>query len=51
MFPFVMPWDDTSRTVLDVSFLNSKPAGKHGFIRTLNGHFVDGTVGACVFWE
>jgi K+-dependent Na+/Ca+ exchanger-like protein len=43
MFPFVLPWDDASPTALDVSFLNDKPAGKNGFVRAQNSHFIDGT--------
>jgi hypothetical protein len=44
-FPFVIPWDDASRTALDVSFLNSKPAGANGFITVKNGHFAEGKTG------
>ncbi|HEV3205012.1 MAG TPA: hypothetical protein VGY77_11540, partial [Gemmataceae bacterium] len=40
-FPFVIPWDDASKTITDVSFLNPTPAGGNGFIRTRNGHFYD----------
>ncbi len=41
-FPFTLPWDTAA---LDVSFLNEKPAGKHGFLTAKSGHFVfaDGT--------
>ncbi len=42
MFPFVIPWDDASESVANVSAWNEKPAGKHGFVRVRNGHFVDG---------
>ena len=41
-FPFVLPWDDASRTVTDVSALNPAPAGKSGAIVARNGHFYDG---------
>lgn len=41
MFPFVLPWDDASKTVTDVSFLNPTPAGNGGFVRAKNGHFYD----------
>ncbi len=40
-FPFVMPWDDNSKTVVDVSALNPVPAGGNGFIRVRNGRFMD----------
>jgi hypothetical protein len=39
-FPFVIPWDDTKQTLLDVSFLNEKPAGKNGFVVARDGQFV-----------
>jgi hypothetical protein len=42
MFPFVLPWDDaTAGTATDVSFLNAKPAGVHGFVVAKNGHFYE----------
>ncbi len=42
LFPFVLPWDDASPgTITDVSFLNAKPAGVHGYIVAKNGHFVE----------
>ncbi len=41
-FPFVVPWDDASPgTLTDVSFLNARPAGTHGYIVAKNGHFVE----------
>ena len=40
-FPFVIPWDDASQTITDVSFLNPAPAGGNGFIRARNGHLYD----------
>jgi hypothetical protein len=40
-FPFVLPWDDTTKTVTAVGALNPVPAGAHGFIRAKNGHFHD----------
>ncbi len=41
-FPFVVPWDDASPgTLTDVSFLNARPAGVHGYIAAKNGHFVE----------
>ena len=45
-FPFVLPWDDASPgTLTDVSFLNAKPAGVHGFIVAKNGHFAEANTG------
>ena len=41
-FPFVLPWDDASKTVVDVSALNPVPAGVNGAIVAKNGHFYDG---------
>ncbi|MBM3241625.1 hypothetical protein FJZ31_35540 [Candidatus Poribacteria bacterium] len=40
--PFVLPWDDAP---IDISFLNEKPAGKHGFLTVQGDRFVfeDGT--------
>lgn len=39
---FPLPWDDAP---VDVSWLNDKPAGKHGFLTVRNGRFIfeDGT--------
>ena len=45
LFPFVTPWDDASKTFLDVSFLNDGPAGSHGFITVKGGHFIEGDTG------
>ena len=46
MFPFVIPWDDASPgTLTDVSFLNAKPAGVHGYIAAKQGHFVEANTG------
>ena len=42
MFPFVMPGLEPNRGVADVSWLNDAPAGKDGFVRARDGHFVDG---------
>ena len=41
-FPFPLPWDDASPTVMDVSRLNPAPAGGNGAITAKNGHFYDG---------
>ncbi|BDI33624.1 hypothetical protein CCAX7_56750 [Capsulimonas corticalis] len=46
MFPFVIPWDDSSHGVItDVSFLNDGPAGSHGNIVARDGHFVEAKTG------
>ena len=42
-FEFVIPGLDATRTSVDMSFLNPKPAGAAGFVRIENGHFVDGS--------
>ncbi len=45
-FPFVVSWDDASPgTLTDVSFLNAKPAGVHGFIVAKNSHFIETNTG------
>jgi hypothetical protein len=42
-FPFPMPGlAAPSGTPVDLSGLNAEPAGKHGFLRAVDGHFVDG---------
>ncbi len=40
-FPFVIPWDDSSASITDVSALNPVPAGGNGTISPKNGHFYD----------
>jgi hypothetical protein len=42
-FPWVMPWDDASRNVADVSFLNPAPLNNTHRISVRNGHFYDTT--------
>lgn len=44
MFPFVIPGLATppAGSVVDVSWLNDPPAGRHGFVRVREGGFVDG---------
>ncbi|HEY1534195.1 MAG TPA: hypothetical protein VGF76_09255, partial [Polyangiaceae bacterium] len=32
---------DDQKTITDLSYLNSEPAGTHGFVRADQGHFVD----------
>ncbi len=45
-FPFVLPWDDAAPgTITDVSFLNAKPAGVHGYVVARDGHFVETNTG------
>ena len=43
-FYFYLPWDDYSQNVVDLSFLNHKPAGQYGFVTVGNdGHFYIGS--------
>jgi Beta-galactosidase len=44
MFPFVIPGlaVPPAGSAVDVSWLNERPAGGHGFVRVHDGHFVDG---------
>lgn len=44
MFPFVIPGlaVPPAGSAVDVSWLNDRPAGGHGFVRARDGHFVDG---------
>lgn len=42
MFPFVLPWDDASAGVADVSGWLEKPAGKMGFVAAREGHLFEG---------
>lgn len=43
VFPFVLPWDDASPGVADMSGLLDPPAGRHGFIQvSADGHFQAG---------
>ncbi|MBN1409298.1 MAG: carbohydrate binding domain-containing protein [Spirochaetales bacterium] len=45
LFPFVLPWDDGSPGVTDLSGLNDKPAGKLGFIKAgKDGHLYAGDI-------
>jgi hypothetical protein len=45
-FPFVMPWNaEPAGTAMDVSFLNSGPAGANGRIIVRNGKFVESKTG------
>lgn len=39
-FEFYLPWNDSSKTVTDMSAYLDAPAGKHGFLQTTHdGHF------------
>jgi len=42
LFPFVLPWDDASAGVANVSGLLGKPAGGHGFVVAKDGHLFEG---------
>ena len=42
-FPFVLPWDDASRTITDVSALNPAPLNEPRRVAVKGGHFVDRT--------
>jgi len=41
-FSFVIPDSDTTHNIVDMSFLNKEIAGSSGFVKVVNGHFVDG---------
>jgi hypothetical protein len=44
MFPFVLPWDDDSPSIVDLSGWLHKPAGKFGHLRAAaDGHLYAGT--------
>jgi hypothetical protein len=42
LFPFVLPWDDSSPGATDVSAWLEKPAGRSGFITVKSGHLFTG---------
>jgi hypothetical protein len=42
MFPFTLPWDDASETVISLAHLNDKPAGRNGFVHVKDGHLFAG---------
>jgi len=42
-FPFVLPWDDASKTAADVSALNPAPLDESRRVVIKEGHFLDGT--------
>ncbi len=43
LFPFVIPWDDASKTSVDVSNLNPAPLSAVSRITVKDGHFFDAT--------
>ncbi len=43
MFPFVIPWDDASMTITDVSSLNPAPLTEQSRVVAKNSHFFDQT--------
>src|SRR5438105_253883 len=40
-FDFVLPWDDATPGITNVSSVNPTPAGGNGFITARDGHFYD----------
>lgn len=42
MFPFTLPWDDGSKSVISMAGLSAKPAGTDGFVQVKDGHFFAG---------
>ncbi|MDR3403899.1 MAG: carbohydrate binding domain-containing protein [Chthoniobacter sp.] len=42
LFPFVLPWDDASPSITNISSWLDKPAGKDGFISSHDGHLFAG---------
>ncbi len=42
LFPFVLPWDDSTHTATDVSAWLDLPAGKEGFVAVTDGHLYEG---------
>jgi len=43
LFPFVLPWDDSSASVTNISAWLDKPAGAAGFVVARDGHLFEGT--------
>ena len=41
-FPFVLPWDDATPSIANVSNWLDKPAGSHGFVVARDGHLYEG---------
>lgn len=42
LFPFQLPWDDSTPSITNISFLNDKPAGRDGFVHVKDGHLFAG---------
>ncbi|HEV7403119.1 MAG TPA: carbohydrate binding domain-containing protein [Chthoniobacteraceae bacterium] len=42
LFPFVLPWDDATPGITNISNLLEKPAGLHGFVTAKDGHLFAG---------
>ena len=42
LFPFVLPWDDSSNGITNVSAWLDKPAGQKGFVTAKDGHLYAG---------
>lgn len=42
LFPFVLPWDDATPGITNISHLLEKPAGLHGFVKAKDGHLFAG---------
>jgi hypothetical protein len=49
-FPFYIPWDDASPTVVDLSSLTPKPAGAAGFVFVDSGQHLAVKTGRIRFW-
>ena len=45
LFPFVLPWDDASDSVANVSAWNPAPAGRNGFVIMKDGHLWEPSAG------
>ncbi len=43
MFPFPVKTLDITHDATDMSWMNERPAGKHGFVQVRDGHFADGS--------
>lgn len=42
LFPFVLPWDDATPSITNISNLLEKPAGLHGFVTAKDNHLFTG---------
>jgi len=50
LFPFYLPWDDASNTVINLRNLIQKPAGKFGFVFVDENSHLATTEGRIRFW-